>query len=275
MAGRKNKAQDAPSDDASGSAKRQRIVDPDTDDTLSSVESNLSNPANPSNLPAAVAAKQTDSTTGTTVSASSVTLRPSEREYVSEQFIEERLIPILNYVEPDANRYNVGFIPNSSTWGPTADPAGLDRYLCHNGRAVTVWMVGVVTSLWLTPKDVSSCKTSRRFLIIEDTTFAGLSTFASRYLTRKDDERLTFTDVFDATDKLEAWSAMERADNSRVQKTDIVLVECYVKRFKSRNAPTRYTWSTWGVSFELLRIAQLLRGPGPTELVPDDSRVSL
>ncbi|KAH9853913.1 hypothetical protein C2E23DRAFT_858971 [Lenzites betulinus] len=109
-----------------------------------------------------------------------------------------------------------------------------------------------------------------------DPTDTGSATFASRYLsTRGEDPPTTFTEVFDASDRLAAWSNMQRIDHARVQKTDVVVVECHVKRFRLKDTPDRYSWKTWGVSFELLRIGQLLAGPGPSDFVPDDSNISL
>lgn len=104
---------------------------------------------------------------------------------------------------------------------------------------------------------------------------AGQTTYASKFLpTRGEHATSSFEDVYDATTLMESWSAMDKISPDRVRKTDLVLVECYVRRFKSRDPGSRYVWKTYGVTFELLRIAHLLRGPGPTELAPEESFVS-
>ncbi|KAJ3006616.1 hypothetical protein NUW54_g3871 [Trametes sanguinea] len=109
-----------------------------------------------------------------------------------------------------------------------------------------------------------------------DAANSGLTTFASRYLnTRSDDPEIAFTEVYDGCDRLAGWSCMNKIDEGRIQKTDMVLVEAYVKRFKHREPGNRFTWSSWGVSFELLRIALLYPGPGPADLMPGDSNVNI
>ncbi|KAI9064826.1 hypothetical protein FKP32DRAFT_1569061, partial [Trametes sanguinea] len=225
---------------------------------------------------------------GRPVTNDDLAFRPSELLYITGDMIA-RLTSIINVTEPHANRYNVGLVPLSATWGRPGDGSGFDRFLCVNGRPVTVWMVGIVTSTWLTPPEGTRVSIGVRLLCQRDmdaakyfqfkmsnpagdATYAGLTTFAKRYLPSRGED-VSFTEVFDATDRLAAWSNMSKIDPARVQKTDVVVVECYVKRFKTTTQ--RYNWTQWGVGFELLRIAHLLSGPGPVEIVPEDSHVNL
>ncbi|KAI9067883.1 hypothetical protein FKP32DRAFT_1558970, partial [Trametes sanguinea] len=215
--------------------------------------------------------------------------RASELEYIPNDFMP-RIVSIINFTEPQANRFNIGLIPFGTRWGPVGDGSGFDRYLILNGRPVTAWMVGVVTSTWLTPTEGTRVSIGVRLLcqrdmdaakffqfrlsnpVGADTSYAGLSTFAKRYLSSRDGET-SFSEVFDGTARLGAWSAMTKVSADTIKKSDIVVVECYIKRFKS--VPNQYAWQQWGVSFELLRIAQLFSGPGPVDIVPHDSHVDL
>lgn len=82
--------------------------------------------------------------------------------------------------------------------------------------------------------------------------------------------------MYDAQDRLLPWGQMSQIDPARVQKTDLVLVECYVNRFKSKEQSIRKGWNSWGVNFDLIRIAYLSAGPGAAgDLVPDDCDVNL
>ncbi|KAI9059159.1 hypothetical protein FKP32DRAFT_1580370, partial [Trametes sanguinea] len=223
---------------------------------------------------------------------SDILLRDGEREYLSTDVIE-RIVPIINFTEPANNRYSIGRIPRRASWGPVADGTGMERFLCDNGRPITVWMVGIVTSVWLAPTEGSRVSIGVRLLCRRDMeaarfiqyrmshphadgSNAGLTTFASRYLAPRGEESVTtFADVFDACDLLAAWSVMRKIDCERIRKTDLVVVEAYIKRFRHRDSGNRFTWVNWGVSFDLLRIALLYPGPGPIDPTPEDSHVNL
>ncbi len=109
---------------------------------------------------------------------------------------------------------------------------------------------------------------------------AGQTVFCSRFLETRAEHGGRFEEVYDAEDRLLPWSQMRQMDTKRIQKTDVVLVECYIKRFKSRDNSVRKDgskeWISWGVNFDLIRIALLSTGPGAvTDLVPDDCDVDL
>ncbi|OSC97378.1 hypothetical protein PYCCODRAFT_1377271, partial [Trametes coccinea BRFM310] len=228
---------------------------------------------------------------GTEVDTTDLLMRDAEIEYIPAD-VAARVATIMNYTEPTTNRYNIGLLPLDAQWGPIADGTGLDRFLCHDGRPVTAWMVGIVTSIWLAPTEGSRVSIGLRLLCrrdmeaaryfqyrlsrpVGDASNSGLSTFASRYLAARGEDTVNaFTEVFDGCDRLASWSTMNKIDHKRIQKTDVVLVEVYIKRFKHRDS-NRSTWIKWGVSFELLRIALLYPGPGPIDPVPADSEVNL
>ncbi|KAH9848185.1 hypothetical protein C2E23DRAFT_739945, partial [Lenzites betulinus] len=229
---------------------------------------------------------------GEVVLATHLNFLTKEMEYITEEFIA-RLLPILNFVDASANRFSIGLMPPSAQWGPVGDGSGLDKYLCFDGRPVTLWMAGVVTSIWLTPTEGSRVSIGLRLLndrdhdvarLVQfgrvkpagDPTNAGLTTFASRFLsTRGEHTSSSFEDVFNAIDVLGPWNSMDKILPDTLRKTDVALVECYVRRFKSKDSNSRQVWNGWGVSFELLRIAQLFGGPGPAELMPNESNISL
>ncbi|OJT13879.1 hypothetical protein TRAPUB_9548 [Trametes pubescens] len=218
---------------------------------------------------------------------------PTEVDYVPNSIIPcVRLLAILNFSDATANWFAIGLAPDNMDWGAAGTGSGLDKYLCVGGRPVTLWMLGIAGSVWLTPTDgtwvslglrlICRCdqEVTRRILYDRcqppaDVTTASSLTYANRFLGGHGESGpSSFQDVYDTSDMLEAWSSMTRIPSDRVRKTDIVLVECYVRRFKSRENTNRYTWQSWGVNFKLLRIAHILRGPSPTELVPEDSAVS-
>ncbi len=72
---------------------------------------------------------------------------------------------------------------------------------------------------------------------------------------------------------------MPRIPAHRVRKNDIVLIECYLTRWRKKantNDKTRgNVWMTWGVSFELLRVAQLFMGPDETLDLPEEINVEI
>ncbi|KAH9855231.1 hypothetical protein C2E23DRAFT_883192 [Lenzites betulinus] len=202
---------------------------------------------------------------GTPVTSAQLSIRPAETEYISANFIN-RLVPIINFVDKSANRFSLGLMPLNAEWGPTGDGKGLDKYLCRNGRPITIWMTGIATSVWLAPIEGSRVNVGVRLLTNRDVevahrilygrsqpegdaSHAGVSTYASRFLNNRGETACTsFEDVYDTTDSLESWTSMMKSNHDSVKKTDIVLVECYVKRYKATRDPgTRQGWNRWGL----------------------------
>ncbi|EIW62574.1 uncharacterized protein TRAVEDRAFT_42932 [Trametes versicolor FP-101664 SS1] len=234
----------------------------------------------------------TSHTAGEQVVEADLTLRDADRDYILPDFIP-RLLSIMNYTEPNANRYNIGLIPTGASWGPVGDGSGLDKFICLQGRPLIAWMEGIVTSTWFAPTEGSRVSIGVRLLCqrdqdaaryfqysacrpVGDATHSGIGTYAGRFINgRGDDAAVVFDEVYDGSDRLGSWGTMAKIDGSRVQKTDVVVVECYIKRYRSREASSRFNWTSWGVGFELLRVAHILAGPGPADLLPDDSQVDL
>ena len=61
----------------------------------------------------------------------------------------------------------------------------------------------------------------------------------------------------------------------RLQVTDVIVAECYLKRYRPKVAgESKRGWTSWGVNLELLRIAQLFVGPGIVdEPLPESAAV--
>lgn len=117
------------------------------------------------------------------------------------------------------------------------------------------------------------------------------------------DEQI-FEEVYDAVDhELRGWDASQKVDADRVHYSDVVVVEFYIRRFKIKpkdsdsktadGAPKKAAakqktqgngrdahdpprrWVTWGVSFDLLRVALIAEGVpgGLNEPLPESAGV--
>ncbi|KAL7281811.1 hypothetical protein ACG7TL_005134 [Trametes sanguinea] len=211
-------------------------------------------------------------------------------DYVPDELLP-RLQRLVEFREPAMNRYSLRCIPQDARWGigKGGRSSQYDRFLCHDGKPLVVWMVGVVKYVHLTDPERFSIGLS--FFSEEDTNAAyhnlyGRSkhsaepqegdsfTFIGKWVNSANRENEhTFDNVYNAVDReLRGWNAEARIPASRIQVSDIVVVECYVKRFKDKslNGGNR-GWNAWGVQYELLRIAQLYVGPGFRDELPPDS----
>lgn len=210
-----------------------------------------------------------------------------------------------SYVEPSRGRYSILNIPPTATWGTRK---GSDRYLSYQGSQLLVWVLGVVRhcrlidnksySIGVQPFSASEidaahdnnagrCKPQRRkhpayslnsenssvltcirIALPED----GSLTFANKWINSNNRTiKHKFTNVYDATDlQMQGWDDRRKVPPERIQLTDVVLFECYIRRYRTdgSNGPD---WSVWAVNFELLRIAQLVIGPGPADEDPSKS----
>ncbi|OSD03121.1 hypothetical protein PYCCODRAFT_1467410 [Trametes coccinea BRFM310] len=211
-------------------------------------------------------------------------------DYIPEELIP-RLERLVTFSEPAMNRYGIRCIPDDARWGTGKDgrTSQYDRFLCHAGKPLVVWMVGVVRYVHLNDSERFSIGISflsevdadaaRRNLgarcapprDIEDTDSL---TFIGRWVNSANRENeQTFNQVYDAVDReLRGWNPAARIPAARIQASDVVVVECYIKRFKNKSMSTGSRgWTAWGVQYELLRIAQLCIGPGYVDELPPDS----
>ncbi|KAI0708647.1 hypothetical protein C8Q76DRAFT_627059 [Earliella scabrosa] len=222
----------------------------------------------------------------TTILQADLRLSDAELEYIPSEVLK-RIIAILNHLEEGSSRFLIGKVPPTAVWGAEGDSSNVDRFLCVEGVPITAWMVGIVTSVWLTPSDDNRAsigiklicdrdfRAARRFQYdlcqpASDAKMVGTSTFGRRFLGARGQTGGVFEDVYDATKVMTAWADMAKVDAARIQKTDVVLIECHIKRFKLRSAGFSPKWTKWAVNFEMLRIARLHAGPGPSDFVPAD-----
>lgn len=99
-------------------------------------------------------------------------------------------------------------------------------------------------------------------------------TYASKWIPKKDrGEARTFDEAYHATDRdLRGWNKDNKMAGDDIVASDVVVVECYVRRFKNKKLNVGRGWTAWGVNFDLLRVAQLVAGPGgSTPPPPPDS----
>lgn len=113
---------------------------------------------------------------------------------------------------------------------------------------------------------------------MSDTSRDGSFTFISKWINASDRSvEHPFEQVYEAVDtELKGWDPARKVAAERLQVSDIVVVECYVKRFKHKPAvATQRGWVSWGVNFELIRIAQLLVGPGVVDDPPPECAANI
>ncbi|KAI1781736.1 hypothetical protein LXA43DRAFT_1069823 [Ganoderma leucocontextum] len=90
--------------------------------------------------------------------------------------------------------------------------------------------------------------------------------YASKFLNNG-----TFDEAYDATEELYTWSEMQdnKISYRHIRQTDVVLLECLIRRYAPANTASNNAWSTFSIAFELARIAHLVVGPGIPAYLPD------
>ncbi|KAI9059618.1 hypothetical protein FKP32DRAFT_1679687 [Trametes sanguinea] len=210
-------------------------------------------------------------------------------DYIPDELLP-RLQRLCTFSEPAMHRYSIRCIPEDARWGigKNGRTSQYDRFLCHNGKPLVIWMVGVVKYVHLTDSERFSIGIG--FLSDADADAANRNlggrccpprepeddsfTFIGKWVNSGNRENeQTFDNVYDAVDReLHGWNADAKIAASRIQVSDIVMVECYIKRFKNKSLNNGMRgWNAWGVQYELLRIAQLCVGPGFVDEPPPDS----
>ncbi|KAI0657847.1 hypothetical protein C8Q70DRAFT_1055607 [Cubamyces menziesii] len=229
----------------------------------------------------------------TTDSVGSLTPSDDDVHLDLPEYVPNELIPRIRqlrlFTEPELNRYSIACIPSEARWGTGVH----SQHLCLNDKPVVVWMVGVLR--WNRLMDNVKWNIGLKFLCDDDNNAArrlrsvysqppydtsndGSLTFVNKWINASDKSvQHSFEHVYDAVDsKLQGWDPSRRVPASRLQGSDVVVVECYVKRFKPKTPGSpQKGWVSWAVTFELLRIAQLLVGPGIVDEPPPDSNASI
>ncbi|KAH9852993.1 hypothetical protein C2E23DRAFT_729657, partial [Lenzites betulinus] len=204
-----------------------------------------------------------------------------------------RLQRLRSFSEPEFNRYSLLTIPANADWGSGANGrwSHLESLLCHDNKPLVVWMVGVTR--WVNLEDSEKLTIGLRLLSDDETVAAarnstgrcvpeqapkelGTLTYANKWVDKRDRTPISeFTEVYNAVDgQLRGWNADQKMNAADIRPSDIVVVEFYIRRFKNKALNKGRGWTAWGVNFDLLRIAQLVVGPGlPQELPPASSAV--
>ncbi|KAH9851800.1 hypothetical protein C2E23DRAFT_886333 [Lenzites betulinus] len=210
-------------------------------------------------------------------------------DYVPDD-VRPRLERLRVFTEPAFNRYSLTTIPESADWGHGQNGrwSHLESLLCYEEKAIVAWMVGVVR--WVNLEDPEKFTIGLRLLCKEDTDAAirnslgrcapeqlpkedSTLTYANKWVDRKSrGSSQIFGEAYGAVDReLRGWNPDQKIPATTISPSDIVVVEFYIRRFKGKNANPGRTWKTWGVNFDLLRIAQLFVGPGPLQEPPPES----
>ncbi|KAI1792864.1 hypothetical protein LXA43DRAFT_886797, partial [Ganoderma leucocontextum] len=205
-----------------------------------------------------------------------------------------RIDRIVSYADPSVPRYNIHVIPDNINWGTPTRPgqpmSAEECVSCIDEQPLVLWIVGSARFLQLEPTAnkhsigiLPLC--TRHFAIATNLQFnksqpprhadaRNVLIFANKF----NNSRKPFPEAYDATQHLYTWAKMQhrKIDAATIRFNDTVLVECYIKRY--RPPDTAFTpdnhWPRWISSFELLRIAVLVKAAAQIPL-PKDSDVDL
>ncbi|KAJ3008527.1 hypothetical protein NUW54_g3117 [Trametes sanguinea] len=206
-----------------------------------------------------------------------------------------RLRKLCAFSELQMNRYSIRCIPSDARWGTGKNgrTSQYDKFLCYDGKPLVVWMVGIVKYVHLTDNerfsiglgflsevdaDAAQRNLGGRCVPPQQTDDGDSFTFIGKWVNSANRENeSTFDQVYNAVDReLQGWNASAKIHASQIQLSDVVVVECYIKRFKNKNLNNGFRgWHAWGVQYELLRIAQLCVGPGFVDELPPDSNATI
>ncbi|OBZ77423.1 hypothetical protein A0H81_02761 [Grifola frondosa] len=205
--------------------------------------------------------------------------------YLPDAFVR-RLAGFVDFVDIAGLRFSVTKVPPTSTWGlPTPDDKELTKFLCYEEKPVSIWLVGRVRKLWfynlggephdkvnigIRPLREIDCLAADRLLNtrcrpIESTSYNPLYAGKLMLTRTKGDTALTpalFTRVYDALNHYGPKSTMKKISPAVLGEHDIVLVECFLTRWKTGERAKRTKgWSTWRCGFELNSISLLFSAP--------------
>ncbi|KAH9852846.1 hypothetical protein C2E23DRAFT_885221 [Lenzites betulinus] len=207
-------------------------------------------------------------------------------DYVPQQVIS-RLQNIVRVREVAANRYALLTVPRAADWGRGPRT---EKILCIGGKPILIWLIGRVRSLWFFDRNgdphlrvnigISLHSGEERAAAMElygrarpradsvpDTVYAG-RICSHREKGEYCDTATAFTQVYDATTRLTAKSAMPQLSPVDLGKNDLVVLECTFSRWKRANeGKAKKSWGSYDVGFELSSI--FLLHSAPADLADD------
>ncbi|KAI1781885.1 hypothetical protein LXA43DRAFT_907393, partial [Ganoderma leucocontextum] len=193
-----------------------------------------------------------------------------------------RLLQLLSFTDPAKNRFNIGLFPDDTKWA--ASPNGgrgpsAERMLSIRGTPAVCWIIGSVRFIQtkngcfvigiepLSSHDGAQAKAIQYGKARPSRTPTSKSqlVYASKFLNN------TFDEAYDATDDLLPWPDMQDSKISyrHIRQTDVVLLECLIRRYPPASAPSNNAWGSFSIAFELTRIARIIVGPGIPDYLPD------
>ncbi|KAI0039794.1 hypothetical protein FA95DRAFT_1612294 [Auriscalpium vulgare] len=222
--------------------------------------------------------------------------------------LKQRVLSVLEYCDAPRDTYGVRHIPPSLQWSALLHNSK-NRYLCRPGtkRAVTVWVPGVVTKLWLF--DLSGNPHANAAVTVNPISardMAGLRTLYTQYSSssmpasnpdevrascwqsrsvrgRREQEVVPFDRLYDATRVLKAKTAMNRLPAEELHDGDTVLLEMTITRYAEKRADKQTSdkyriWALYKSLQERFWVYQRFPSSLPqdgsvlTELPPEDHR---
>ncbi|KAI1782015.1 hypothetical protein LXA43DRAFT_907045, partial [Ganoderma leucocontextum] len=194
-----------------------------------------------------------------------------------------RLRQLLSFTDPPKNRFNIGLFPDNTKWAaplPGGRGPGAERMLSIGTTPAVCWIIGTVRFTQtkngrfvigvepLSAHDNTRAKAIQYGKARPSRAAPGKSqlVYASKFLNNG-----TFDEAYDATEELYTWSEMQdnKISYRHIRQTDVVLLECLIRRYAPANTASNNAWSTFSIAFELARIAHLVVGPGIPAYLPD------
>ncbi|KAI0039445.1 hypothetical protein FA95DRAFT_1577592 [Auriscalpium vulgare] len=199
----------------------------------------------------------------------------------------ERIHALVDYRDGQRDIYSVKHVPSSLQWASIMlNPK--NRYLCRPGtkRAVTIWVPGVVSKLWLF--DLSGNPHSNAAVTVSPFSSrdaVGLRNLVSHYSTstnvaaNPDEVRascwqsrsvVAFDHLYDATRVLRAKPQMMRLPAEELHEGDLVLHEFTITRYNEKGTD-KHASDKYRATFEMQAVYLLLRGDDAGEEVVEDA----
>ncbi|KAI1784615.1 hypothetical protein LXA43DRAFT_1066595 [Ganoderma leucocontextum] len=204
-------------------------------------------------------------------------------DYINDPFTQHRLRQLLSFANPAKNRFNIGLFADNTKWAappPGSRGLGAERMLSIGTTPAVCWIIGTVRFIQtknrrfvigvepLSVHDNACAKAIQYGKARPSQSAPGKSqlVYASKFLNNG-----VFDETYDATDDLYAWSEMQdnKISYRHIRQTNVVLLECLIRRYTPANAASNNAWSTFSIAFELARIAHLGISSGIPDYLPD------